>query len=277
MRTHIHHLTAALVAALIAWSGQATLATDYKASDYLPLAVGNSWTFYHEILDRGELLGPISQWPAYAAIYPDAVTEVTITVERTEAFGDTTYFLLSDMPSAWPPPPPHFLAGKKLRWEGARLMERTDTGEQSFFRFDGPTRYTIPTTEGDDVVKRGRGNTHDSAPVPSYIFTFHGFDFGERARRLYVDSLRAGRTIIFLAGYGIEECVEYIAGSDYGAYANSMYPLQAVLVGGDRAGASGASGTVRTVLYWDARRGRGGVSSSSSSSSWGEVKARSTQ
>ena len=43
MRTHMHHLTAALVAALIAWSGPAPLpATEYEASDYLPLAVGNS-------------------------------------------------------------------------------------------------------------------------------------------------------------------------------------------------------------------------------------------
>ena len=36
-------------------------------------------------------------------------------------------------------------------------MERTDTGEQSFFRFDGDGRYTIPLTHGDDEVKRGGG------------------------------------------------------------------------------------------------------------------------
>ena len=39
MRTHIHHLTAAAVAALIALATPAA-ATEYEASDYLPLAVG---------------------------------------------------------------------------------------------------------------------------------------------------------------------------------------------------------------------------------------------
>ena len=49
--------------------------------------------------------------------------------------------------------------------------------------------------------------------------------------------------------------------------------LDQPLLIGEGGGASGAGGTVRTVSYRDARRGRGGVSSSLSWSSWGEVKA----
>ena len=161
MRTHRHHLTAAL-AALIAWSGPVPLpATDYEVSDYLPLAVGNSWTFGHEwYLNEGDGLEDLddrfieSNWPAYEATWGG---RFTITVERTEVIGGKTYYVLSGMPSGgWPPAPPHFLAGKKLRWEGTSLVEHDGTGEQTFFRFDGSggrgTGYTIPTTEDDDRV-----------------------------------------------------------------------------------------------------------------------------
>ena len=48
----------------------------------------------------------------------------------TEVIDGKTYYVLSDMPANWPPAPPHFIAGKKLRWAGTHLMERTADGEQ---------------------------------------------------------------------------------------------------------------------------------------------------
>ena len=56
---------------------------------------------------------------------------------RTEALDGQTYYVISEMPSHWPPPPPHFIAGKKLRWEGTQLMEHRGSGEQAILRFDG--------------------------------------------------------------------------------------------------------------------------------------------
>ena len=40
------------------------------------------------------------------------------------------------MPEGWPPVSRQFIAGKKLRWAGDHLMERTADGEQALFRFD---------------------------------------------------------------------------------------------------------------------------------------------
>ena len=143
MRTHTHHLTAALVAALIAWSGPAPLpATEYETSDFLPLAVGNSWTFIHDVLDiYGGVFGdPPGPWPAFEQMIRDSVAVLTITVERTEVIDRQTYYVLSDMPSGWPPQPPHCLAGKKLRWKGSELMERTASGERSS-RLRSPVRW----------------------------------------------------------------------------------------------------------------------------------------
>ena len=59
---------------------------------------------------------------------------MTITVERTEVIDDKTYYVITGMPANWPPAPPHFIAGKKLRWEGTHLMERTSDGEHAIFR-----------------------------------------------------------------------------------------------------------------------------------------------
>ena len=93
-----------------------TVATNDAASDYLPLAVGNSWTYEHDVYDLDGRYGDDeSQWTAYSG---QEFPRFTITVERTEVVGDTTYYVISDMPANWPPAPPHFIAGKKLRWEG---------------------------------------------------------------------------------------------------------------------------------------------------------------
>ena len=47
-----------LLAALLSLSGVLTgAATNYQASDYLPLAVGNSWTYEHQFYDLDRLYG----------------------------------------------------------------------------------------------------------------------------------------------------------------------------------------------------------------------------
>ena len=77
----------------------------------------------------------------YTAQFP--APQFTITVLNTEVIDGKTYYVLSDMPANWPPAPQHFIAGKKLRWEGTHLMERTADGEQAIFRFDGDNEAAI--------------------------------------------------------------------------------------------------------------------------------------
>ena len=144
-----------LLAALLSLSGVLpAVATDYQASDYLPLAVGNSWTYKHEFYDIERRYGDKSQWSTYMAQVHDP-RRFTITVERTEVIDGKTYYVLSDMPANWPPAPPHFIAGKKLRWKGTHLMERTANGEEAIYRFDGAneTGYEISTDEGTNQVE----------------------------------------------------------------------------------------------------------------------------
>ena len=178
MRTHSQRLTVTALAAAVAVLAAPALtrATDYEASDYLPLVVGNSWTFVHVFYDFYEHQYSPGKWPAYERVTADSAAYLTITVERTEVIDHQTYYVLSDMPSGWPPQPPHCLAGKKLRWKGSELMERRASGERSILRFEGPSStYAIPTTEGDDEVQRFRKAT--SAGVPEYEFLFHGYGF----------------------------------------------------------------------------------------------------
>ena len=239
-----------LLAALLILSGVLPVtATDYQASDYLPLAVGNSWTYSHNYFDHDGDVG-VEYYPAYwgqwpASHEPFRYPEFTISVLNTEVIDGKTYYVISDMPINWPLAPPHFIAGKKLRWEGTRLMERTDDGEQAIFRFDGTTadytqtdayvgsylisrfmiylgssvveesnvyktRYLIPTTEGDNrvVVEAGL------KPVPWYAFEFHGN---------HVEVRRCD----FIAGYGPSGFA-----TGYGmSFSNLLDPVRAVIGG----------------------------------------------
>ena len=280
MRTCIYHLTLAALASLAVPAA----APDYEASDYLPLAVGNSWTFDHDVYDRAVFmseagdaypvtrLGDSSEWTAYVANAAGKTPELTITVERTEEIDGKTYYVMSSMPAFWPPAPPHCLSGKKVRWDGTRLVEHTGTGELTLFRFDGANAagYSIPTTDGDNRVTVYIDlNSFLTESVPVYVFSFLGHDYGEWPAGIY-ESWSAGRGVWFMAGYGLAGCSEAIQASDHPSFINEFRPIQATLSDGGGDGVSGQSGT-RVLQYKDVWEGR---STSSSSSSWGTVKGR---
>lgn len=277
-----------LLTALLSLSGvQPAAATDYQATDYLPLAVGNSWTYEHEYYDEADVdlfnYAPYwDQWPALdePVIYP----EFTIEVLHTEIIDGKTYYVISDMPADWPPAPPHFIAGKKLRWQGTRLMERTDEGEQATFRFDAtsadytwpPTdrspfvfsssgitaylymaypfeisnlfriTYLVSTTEGNDQVSVEAG----LKPVPWYYFKLDSY----AARKLVSHDpdwdFVLYRSCKFLAGYGVLAC----EAASFNVLQNSLVPLRAVIDG-------------TSVEFADAL-----IPTGISSASWGQIK-----
>ena len=210
------------------------VATEYQAADFLPLAVGNSWTYSHNYYDLPASIeeGWGDDWPDFWGNH-----QFTIEVLRTEELDGKTYYVISAMPSNWPPAAPHFIAGKTLRWDGTHLMERTGSGEQAIFRFDGHgTSYDIPPTEGDNRVTVLAGTD----PVPWYCFEFRENE--------------ESRVCNFRAGYGISRCGWSIAGRDHLAFTNRVSPIRAVLGG-------------TSVEHEDAL-----IPTSSSSSSWGGVK-----
>lgn len=233
-----------ILAALLSLSGVQPAVAD--ASDWLPLAVGNSWTYSHNYFDSSLEDGGIvrhsaywDQWPTLDEpfLYP----EFTITVEQTKVIDGKTYYVISDMPANWPPAPPHFIAGKKLRWQGTHLMERTAGGEQAIFRFDGVNEavYEFPMVERDHEVKVWTRPD----PVPMYTFGFRG---------PAIDG--SVRACSFVKNYGIVSCRWKIDRLDELGFENIARSLWAVL-GGTRVEAADA-----------------GMPTSTSSSSWGQVK-----
>ena len=232
-----------ILAALLSLSGVLPAAAD--ASDWLPLAVGNSWTYEHTYFPFD-----VSVFDQYYA-YMDTILahlktgpptpRFTIEVLRTEVIDGKTYYVISDMPANWPPPPPHFIAGKKLRWQDTHLMERTADGEQAIFRFDGVNEavYEFPMVEGDYGVKVWTRTD----PVPLYTFGFRGHDIEKSVR-----------ACSFIKNYGMIKCRWDIFGKDHPVFENIVSSLWAVL-GGTR------------VEIEDAI-----TPTSTSSSSWGQVK-----
>ena len=272
----MHTHTLRLILTLAALSGPAALpATEYKVSDFLPLAVGNSWTCYHLVRDSYGLLDAPGPWTAWK----EAVGNFTLTVERTEEIDGETYYVLSDLPSGgWPPPPlppplPGFIAGKKLRWEGSRLMEHTGSGEQTLYDFDMPEVFEYdPPNETNRAPRR-----HFSYPAP---------DLEERLRTNVPlgfggDEAHSGsRGIEFMATFGVVIAWEVVSQADAGAFRNEISAWEAALIEsaegtGAPQGSSGESKVVRTRNQDQARRGEPGTITpltSVSQSSWGQVK-----
>ena len=176
------------------------------AADYLPLEVGNSWTFSHEIHDEG--VGILEEWKSFFS-----EDGVTISVETTEVFEGNTYYVISDMPEAGPPAPPYFIAGRKLRWDGIYLTELTDEGrEVPLYPFLGAEEsdawrdhygrvhrnINVPTTpEGDFWVIIDFRPADIALPLGRHRVRFSGYRHGE------LESWDGWRVGTFVEGYGV--------------------------------------------------------------------------
>ena len=239
----------------------------YGFQDYLPLAVGNSWTFMQAYSDSTSL------FVKYEEVYPEywnADGHFAISVLRTEVIDTHTYYVMSEAPTAgWPPMPGHFIAGKKLRWDGSELKEHDGTSERSVYRFSttgNDYEYSIPETEGDTVVKASGGpaGTHR---IPTQHFYLEGW---------HEDG---GRHIDWIAGFGLRRLSETIWEDDYTTLANSVRALQALLY--EESGSQDTTRTTRRVTIGHASRsvaGQGpGPVTTTSESSWGRIKEGRTQ
>ena len=252
------------------------------ASDWLPLAVGNSWTYSHDYYESGDGNDDVySQWTNYTAPY--GIPQFTLSVLRTEVIDGKTYFVISDMPEYWPPVPPQFIAGKKLRWVGDQLMERTADGEQALFRFGGTSgasgasgeaSYAVTTSEGTLQItsRESRSeHTHDN----TFSFRDGAEAAGPSDNWWYWSESESGVTgesgatvglgaaIIFLKGFGVQQGQMALYDGDAPLFKNIQKAKHAVING-------------RTVTVEQARAAAGRASSSDASSiewfSWGLIK-----
>ena len=129
-------------------AGLDSLDLEINPGDFVPLEVGNSWTYEHSYWNDSyprsrfytlEDLKPL-EIPGYPHGYgnptpPDSLTDIrrtlTIEITHTERIDGLEYFVFSGADYAWPPVPPFFWAGKKVRLSDEGILifrwERRDT------------------------------------------------------------------------------------------------------------------------------------------------------
>lgn len=253
----------------------------FDVQSYMPLAVGNSWTCNQDLLDVREWVenrdASLPSYPEYEA----SNGEVTISVLRTEVIDGETYYVLSDMPTTgWPPTPTHFIAGKKLRWDGGNLIEHNGTSMDSLYRFRQPSttqEYTVETYEinahGDVSVEAV--STPGENNISEMLFAF--LDEGEPDELV--------RIMIFISGFGPQLSRESIIWGDEIVYVNSIRCTSAVLSSGsDAAGTRSEEDEYLQFDYWDFYGAYGGDqgypegtpvrSSAVDNTSWGNLKEK---
>ncbi len=144
-------------------------------ADFLPLAVGNKWTYGHTYWNAyypwwhesdnssalGVLLRAIFEIPGYPyfldaprnspepPLYLRNIPEVELTIEitHTEIIEGHTYFVFSDVDYSWPPVPNLFLAGQKVRFsDEGMLLFRWNGQDIPLYAFNPqyPNEYSIP-------------------------------------------------------------------------------------------------------------------------------------
>ena len=152
-------------------------------TDFLPLEVGNRWTYEHDYQNnyyslsrwgtyemgsdlRRVFLRAILEIPGYPSFPESFATEqswkyrqeppddlvvtwkkrrFTIEITHTEIIEGQEYFVFSSMPYDWPPVPSFFLAGQKVRFsdEGALLI-RWNGQDVPFYRIQEDASYITP-------------------------------------------------------------------------------------------------------------------------------------
>ena len=149
-------------------------------SKFLPLAVGNSWTYEHVLQDKRKNDDGTEVLPERRI-----ETVFTISVAGTEVIHGQTFHVFSDPSEILGVDlPKHFIAGKKLRWDGKRLVEHDGHALRSFYRFDDRIaqdasnpriqNYSPPGIDGDTLVVAAKSPYGD---LTYQSFTFTGSEW----------------------------------------------------------------------------------------------------
>ncbi len=217
------------LAALFLLAAAPLAAQEKNVEDYLPLAVGNSWTYLHIIYDDRQ-----NTDGSYLNLTGTGRTEITTSILRTEVIDGDTYYVFSNPTSDLPVDiPDHFIGGKKLRWEGTQLMEHDGVSSFSIYHFDIPTSdfhekyYSIQPTVGDTLV-------HSIYNLTGRNFMSQGFSFEGYTGYLTEGGWDNGgglwrRSLRFSEDYGVISATEAIFYGDWNLYGNSLAPLRAVI------------------------------------------------
>ena len=169
--------------------------------DFVPLEVGNRWTYEHLYWnDEGaHSIGEPFDIPGYPlGDPPDSLTSaekiVTIEITHTEVIDGLEYFVFSDADYAWPPLPDFFWGGKKVRLsDEGFLVFRWNGQDLPVYDFGHPSDYGYTST-----LPIGSGTTGAYLTRSYAQYRRSRVHFGLSRYSLY-----EGAEIIFLQEYGV--------------------------------------------------------------------------
>ena len=248
-------------------------------SDFLPLNVGNSWTYGHLYSDKLD-----SDRDNHVYGYQI----VTLRIRSTEVIDGKTYYVFGDFSPSPHPAPPHSLFGKKVRWEGDSLMVHDGTYEYPLLRFtETPAQgqiaeetYSVDPAEAEGAKKVTRVDFSGLQGGHATLFEFLGSPMEDATKFQY------SRSATFFRGYGLMYVSEYVDDYDYSLFQNILSGKTARLLessspdGGGETSARDADSedTYREIDFGDAIANRGlmrhdhTTTGSTSKTSWGQTK-----
>ena len=251
-------------------------------SDFLPLNVGNSWTYghlYYDDLDSDR----DNRVRGYQT--------VTLRIRSTEVIAGKTYYVFGDFSPSPHPAPPHSLFGKKVRWEGDSLMVHDGTYEYPLLRFrETPDSrdaeeetYSVDPSEAEGATKVTRA---DFFTAPGGHLAYFKFLGSPKEDATNLRHYQYSRSATFVRGYGMMHVIERVDNEDYSLFENNLSGKTARLLessspdeGGETSARDADSeDTYREISRDDASANRGlmrhdhTTTGSTSKSSWGQTK-----
>lgn len=195
-------------------------AVEVNPLDFVPLEVGNRWTYEHIYVNDWHGIGEPFEIPLGYLTFAEKT--VTIEITHTEVIDGLEYFVFSDPDYDWPPLPDFFWSGKKVRLsdEGVLVFHWNGQDIPVYDFGHTGTEYTRTLPNGSEV----RFNRYYAPYQLSRVF----FDLSSYPSLLYQGSAR----IIFLQEYGVGRTyIEYDLGCSRFPFLNELVPLSATIAG----------------------------------------------
>ena len=199
--------------------------------DYVPLEVGNRWTYSHHYINHTMMHWPeepfaITGYPPGIPLDSLRLAEkiVTIEITHTEVIDGLEYFVFSDADYAWPPLPGFFWGGKKVRLSDEGFLVFRWNGQDipvyDFGHTSSPCEYrrTLPIESGTAEVRFNRFYAPYQLSRVSFVLNSYS-----------LSSDNAG--IIFLQKYGVgQSYIEFLYCGSV-VFRNELAPISATISG----------------------------------------------
>lgn len=206
-------------------------AIEINPLDFVPLEVGNRWTYEHLYFNDAHSIGEPFDIPGYPLGDPPdslkfAKKIVTIEITHTEVIDGVEYFVFSDADYAWPPLPDFFWGGKKVRLSDEGFLVFHWNGQElPVYDFGHPSDYEYTST-----LPIGSGTTEADLTRSYAQYRRSRIHFGLRRYPLY-----GGEEIIFLQEYGVGQAyIEFYLWPRACAqfyFQNELIPISATISG----------------------------------------------